>query len=163
VETNVLGEISRLRQMTVAELRREWERVFGEPPTSQNRQHLWRRLAWEIQARAHGGLSPDAHARLDDLGEDAWNRATSRRQRVHEADPPAPPPKVTRIRDSRLPVPGTILTRDYHGVEIRVVALDDGQFEYDGKVYSSLSAVARAVTGQKWNGRLFFGLTKRKR
>ena len=59
--------------------------------------------------------------------------------------------------------PGTVLTREYHGQEIRVVALEDGQFEYDGQVFTSLSAVAKAVTGTKWNGRLFFGLTKRRR
>jgi len=149
--------------MTVAELRQEWERVFGAPPPSQNRQHLWKRLAWEIQARAHGGLSPGAQHRLDQLGRHAFDRVTSRRQGVHGADPVACPPKVTRIRDQRRLAPGTVLTREYHGVEIRVVALEDGQFEWDGQVYSSLSAVARAVTGQKWNGRLFFGLTKRKR
>ena len=101
--------------------------------------------------------------RLDQLGQDAFNRATSRRQCTHEADPPAPLPKVTRIRDSRRMAPGTVLTRQYHGQEIRVVALDDGKFEHDGQVFTSLSAVAKAVTGQKWNGRLFFGLTKRKR
>jgi len=163
VETSVLSGIRALKKMSVAELKQEWERVFGAPPPSQNRHHLWKRLAWETQARAHGGLSPDARARLDELGQEAFDRATSRRQRAHGAEPPASPPKVTRIRDQRRLAAGTVLTRVYHGQEIRVVALDDGQFEYDGQVYSSLSAVARAVTGQKWNGRLFFGLTKRKR
>ena len=163
MEKNVLGEISRLRQMNVAKLRKEWERLYGEPAPSHNRQHLWKRLAWELQARAHGSLSEAAQARLDELGQDAFDRATSRRQRAHGADPAAPPPKVTRIRDQRRLAAGTVLTRVYHGQEIRVVALDDGQFEYDGQVYSSLSAVARAVTGQKWNGPLFFGLTQRKR
>jgi hypothetical protein len=162
----MLGEINRLRRMTVAELAVEWERVFGVPPRNTNRQHLWRKLAWELQARAHGGLSDAARARLEELGQAAFDRSTSRRQRAQDAEPapPATPEtKVTRIRDSRRPMPGTVLARLYHGVEIRVVALDDGQFEYDGQVYSSLSAVARAVTGQKWNGRLFFGLTARRR
>ena len=67
-----------------------------------------------------------------------------------------------RIRDPRHPSPGTILSRQYHGREIRVVVLDDG-FEHDGQHYGSLSALARAVTGARWNGRLFFGLTKRTR
>ena len=61
-----------------------------------------------------------------------------------------------------MPSPGTVLSREYHGREIRVVTLPDG-FEWDGQHYGSLSAVARAVTGSKWNGRLFFGLTTRKR
>ena len=62
----------------------------------------------------------------------------------------------------RLPTPGTVLTRRYHGHEIRVVTLDDG-FEWEGRHFRSLSAVASAVTGAKWNGLLFFGLTQRKR
>ena len=99
MDNSIIGEVSRLRQMTVAELRQEWERVFGAPPPSQNRQHLWKRLAWEIQARAHGGLSPGAQHRLDQLGRHAFDRVTSRRQGVHGADPVACPPKVTRIRD----------------------------------------------------------------
>jgi hypothetical protein len=166
MENSMLGEINRLRRMTVAELAVEWERIIGSPPTSTNKQHLWRKLAWELQARAHGRLSDAARVRLDELGQDAWNAATSRRQRAQDAEPAAPAtpePKVARIRDSRRPMPGTVFARLYHGVEIRVVALEGDQFEYDGHVFSSLSAVARAVTGQKWNGRLFFGLTTRKR
>ena len=166
MEKTMLGEINRLRQMSVAELQREWEAVFGSAPTSANKQHLWRRLSWELQARAHGGLSDAARTRLDELGHGAFDHATSRRQRAHDAKPATPPqpdPKVTRIRDARRLTPGTVLTREYHGQEIRVVALEDGQLEWEGQVYSSLSAVAKAVTGQKWNGRLFFGLTNRKR
>ena len=93
-------------------------------------------------------------------------RATSRRQGPQDAThtaPAKPKPKVTRIRNRRQLAPGTVLTRRYHETEIRVVALEDAKFEHDGQVFSSLSAVARAITGQKWNGRLFFGLTKRKR
>ena len=70
--------------------------------------------------------------------------------------------RATKIRDINMPTTGTVLTRIYKGTEIRVVTLDDG-FEYDGRVYGSLTAVAKAVTVQHWNGRLFFGLTKRKR
>ena len=166
MEKTMLGEINRLRQMSLAELRQEWERLYGEPARSGNRDFLFRRLAWRIQELAHGGLSDAARTRLDELGQDAFDRATSRRQRAHDADPQPrveSAAKVTRIRDARRLTPGTVLTREYHGHEIRVVALDDGQFEYDGQVFSSLSAVAQAVTGAKWNGRLFFGLTQRQR
>lgn len=166
MEKSILSEISRLRQMTTAELQREWVGVFGSPPTSPNKQHLWRKLAWELQARARGGLSDAARARLKELGHEAWDRSTSRRRGAHGAEPVAPakpaPKVVTRIRDPRRVLPGTVLTRTYHGREIRVVALEKG-FEWDGRVYSSLSAVARAVTGAKWSGNLFFGLRERKR
>ncbi len=60
------------------------------------------------------------------------------------------------------PAPGTVLTRTWNGQEIRVLVRDDG-YERDGELFRSLTAVARAVTGSKWNGRLFFGLTKRKK
>nr|NIM18730.1 DUF2924 domain-containing protein [Candidatus Latescibacterota bacterium]NIM64471.1 DUF2924 domain-containing protein [Candidatus Latescibacterota bacterium]NIO00624.1 DUF2924 domain-containing protein [Candidatus Latescibacterota bacterium]NIO27025.1 DUF2924 domain-containing protein [Candidatus Latescibacterota bacterium]NIO54550.1 DUF2924 domain-containing protein [Candidatus Latescibacterota bacterium] len=58
------------------------------------------------------------------------------------------------------PAPGTILTREYRGEVHQVIVLEKG-FEYDGKVYRSLSGIARAITGTQWNGYLFFGLKKR--
>jgi len=75
-----------------------------------------------------------------------------------------PEPETPRrpFRDPRLPKPGSTLSRQYRGHEIRVLVLEDG-FEYDGRHYASLSALAREVTGQRWNGLLFFGLTKRDR
>ena len=66
-----------------------------------------------------------------------------------------PPP-----RDPRLPLPGTILRRQYRGRVVQVTVLREG-FEYEGEVYRSLSAVAKAVTGSHWNGLLFWGLTKK--
>ncbi len=61
IGTSVLGEINRFRQMSVAELRQEWERLYGEPARSSNKDFLFRRLAWEVQARAHGGRSDAAN------------------------------------------------------------------------------------------------------
>ena len=63
----------------------------------------------------------------------------------------------TKIRDRRLPIPGTVISKVYKGTIIDVKVLDKG-FEYDGKAYRTLSAIAGAVTGQHWNGYLFFGL-----
>jgi hypothetical protein len=60
-------------------------------------------------------------------------------------------------KDERLPIPGTVLTRQYKGHKIVVTVLENG-FEYEGEVYRSLSAVAKAVTGSHWSGNLFFGL-----
>ena len=65
---------------------------------------------------------------------------------------PAPPPSPTR-----LPLPGTVLTRQYRGRLIEVTVLPNG-FEWEGQVFKSLTAVAKAVTGSHWNGFLFFGL-----
>jgi hypothetical protein len=166
VETTVLSEINRLRRMTVAELRAEWLRLNGEPARSRNRDYLFRRLAWRVQEIAHGGLSDAAKARLDELGTDTFTHTRTPRWALDAATTAnvktATTTKPRSRRDRRLPTAGTIISRHYHGREIRVLTLDDG-FELDGQHFTSLSAVAKAVTGAKWNGRLFFGLTERKR
>ena len=154
----ILRQIQALQKMAVGDLQAEWLRLYGEPSRSRNKQFLFRRLAWRVQELAHGGLSEDAKTRIDELAPDGFTRA-----RVPQVPIPDDLPREeSKVRDLRLPTRGTVLTRQYRGREIRVVTLDDG-FEWRGQVYGSLSAVARAVTGQKWNGRLFFGLTKRKR
>ncbi len=157
----IVAQIQRLRAMSVGDLQAEWLRLYGEPTRSRNRDYLWKRLAWRVQELAHGGLSDVARDRADELAPDRFQRARTPTSIVPAAgktrgDRPLP------IRDAKRPTAGTVLSRRYHGQEIRVVTLDDG-FEYDGQFYRSLSAVALAVTGQKWNGRLFFGLTERKR
>ena len=159
MEASVIRQIHRLREMTVGELQVEWQRLYGEPTRSRNRDFLWRRLAWRVQELTHGGLSDRARERLEQLAPDSFQRARTPAVAVDVAAP-APTPKP--VRDLRLPVVGTVLTRQYRGSEIRVVTLADG-FEWDGRRYGSLSEVARAVTGARWNGRLFFGLTGRKR
>jgi len=159
MEDSVIRQIHRLKQMTIGELRIEWQRLCGEPARSNNRDHLWRRLAWRVQELALGGLSDRARARLAELAPDRLMRARVPNLAALAADP-APSPPSTKVRDMRMPSPGSVLTRQYHGREIRVTTLDDG-FEWDGRRYGSLSEVARAVTGQHWSGPLFFGLRKR--
>jgi len=163
MEDSVIRQIHRLREMTVGELRIEWERLYGSPTTSRNRDHLWRRLAWEIQARAHGGLSDRAKQRLEELAPDLHARARTPNVGGDAAVPaPAGQPPRT-IRDFRLPVVGSVITKIYKGHELRVVVRDGG-FEFDGAMFPSLSALARHVTGcRSINGKLFFGLTERKR
>ena len=163
MESSVIRQIHRLRQMTVGELRVEWEKLYGQATRSRNRDYLWRRLAWRLQELEHGGLSDCAKARIEELATDAFTRARTPSQPADAASEPVPATTQTSSRrDPRLPTPGTILLKEYHGKQIRVLATQDG-FEWDGRHFRSLSAVARAVTGQKWNGRLFFGLTQRKR
>ncbi len=159
----ILAEIQALQQMTVGELRERWLELYGEPTRSRNRVYLWKRLAWRVQELEYGGLSDVARERIEALAPASFTRARTPRSAIPEADDdrhrgsrPSP------VRHPKRPTPGTVLSRLYHGREIRVVTLDDG-FEWEGRVFGSLSAVAFAVTGQKWNGRLFFGLTERKR
>ena len=159
---DVKRQIAALERMSVGKLQRRYAEVFGEPARSGNRQWLFRRVAWRIQALAEGDLSERAHKRARELARDADLRV-----RPPKEMDVAPPPKELRTvsgrlslpRDERIPPPGTTLTRVFKGHEYRVVVLAGG-FEHDGQVYRSLSAVAHAITGSHWNGLLFFGLAK---
>ena len=147
---SITVEIEEMRQMTAAELAVRYEALWGRPARSKHRQHLWRRCAWTLQEGRLGGLSKKATNQLEEI--------------IGEMDLPLgdEPDRVRgRIRaNASDPAVGTTLVRPYKGQEIRVDVLRNG-FDWDGVVYGSLSAVARAVTGSAWNGRLFFGLTKR--
>ncbi len=163
METTLIRRIHRLREMSVGDLRIEWLKLYGEPTRSRNRDYMYRRLAWRVQELAHGGLGDAAKARIDQLAPDSFTRARTPQNGNAAAPADDHDQHQHRVhRDPRLPSPGTVLIRQYKGQEIRVVTLDDG-FEWDGRRYASLSAVAGAVTGSKWNGLLFFGLTERSR
>ena len=149
-------EIEHLRQSKVKKLQERYRELFGEDSRSSNRAHLFRRVAWRLQARGAGELSERAQQRAVELADDAelrrraprsfWNavqRATS--AGVH--------------RDGRLPEAGSLLTRSYQQRTIEVRVLEKG-FEYNNTVYASQSAIARQVTGTRWNGFLFFGINK---
>ncbi len=154
-QASVTAQIEALRSMTVGQLRLKWRELYGEETRSGNRDYLWRRLAWRVQELAYGGLSERAQVRIKELGDDLRMLPPRRWQ------PAAQPPPAGRVRDRRIPQPGVVLSRRYHGQEIRVTVLEDG-FEWNGRRFKSLSALARQVTGQRWNGLLFFGLTKGK-
>ena len=156
----MIREIARLKSLPVADLQGEWLRLYGEPSRSRNRDFLWKRLAWRIQELDRGGLSRTASSRIDALAPDGFERARTPATPVAD-DAPAPP--RLPVRDSRMPVAGSVITKTYKGRELRVAVRDDG-YEYDGVMFASLTAVAKAVTGSKSiNGKLFFNLTDRKR
>jgi hypothetical protein len=148
-------EIDALRRMTVGELRVKYREVFGEESRSNHKQFLFRRIAWRIQALAEGGLSERARRRALEIANDADLRIRAPK----EFDAIAPSDRSVRrritVNDPRLPAPGQFLVREYTGRSIEVKVRTDG-FEYDGRVHRSLSAIAREVTGTKWNGFLFF-------
>ena len=155
--------IAALTRMTIGQLRERYAEVFGEPTRASNRDFLIKRIAWRIQSNAEGGLSERARKRAEELARDADVRMTIPRppkatQGATERTVAAPTPPTTH---DRLPIAGTVLTRLYRGKRIETKVLASG-FEYDGQVYRSLSAVAKAVTGSHWNGLLFFGLATKK-
>ncbi|MFO0873168.1 MAG: DUF2924 domain-containing protein [Phycisphaerales bacterium] len=154
-------QIAALERMTVGEPRSDMPKSSASP-RSGNRQWLFRRVAWRIQALAEGDLATRAIERSRERA-----RELARDADLRLRPPPTPPLARGAIasaplavqRDARVPPPGTLLSRRFKGHEYRVAVLPHG-FEYDGDVYRSLSAVAHAITGSHWNGLLFFGLTK---
>jgi Protein of unknown function (DUF2924) len=155
VDEALRQEIERLRESKVTELKRRYRELFGEDSPSSNRMHLFRRLAWRLQARAQGDLSDQARRRAAALADDADLRA--RAPRAFWKNLQEKGDEAGRRRDPRLPPVGTELTRQYQGRPI-VVRVVEGGFNYEGQIYGSLSAVAHHVTGTRWNGYLFFRL-----
>ena len=141
----VLTQLAALPGMATEDLKRLWDQLFERPPPPYNRSYLEKRLAYRIQELAHGGLSEETRARLDALadGEDRRAVEAARQKRRAEA-----------------PLAGTRLVREWRGTEHHVTCLGDAGFEWRGRRYKSLSAVARAITGTQWNGWTFFGLKK---
>jgi len=161
MNTTTYKEIQGLSRMTVGELREKHLEVFGEETRSHHKEFLHKRIAWRLQALAEGDLSERARRKAEELANDADLRMRAPRDpaRLGSAEVKArtTTSRIPPSRDPRLPVPGTLLAREFQGRDIVVKVLDNG-FEFDGRRYKSLSAIAQEVTGKKWNGFLFFGI-----
>lgn len=154
---NVGKEVAALQRMTIRELRARYAEVFGEDTNANNKAWLIKRIAWRMQALAGGTLSDRARQRAAELANDADVRLSPPKVK---AAPVAPTTSEARFpSDKRLPLPGTVITRMYKGQSLKVTILTEG-FEFEGERYKSLSAVAKAITGQHCNGYLFFQLGK---
>jgi hypothetical protein len=165
MEASIVAEIAQLRELKAAALRVRYREVWGEESRSSNREFLFRRIAWRLQARAEGDLSERARQRAFEIADDADLRLRAPEGFLAECTSYRSNPAVARSaaqRDGRLPQPGTLLTRSFANRRIVVTVLKDG-FEYESQRYRSLSAIAREVTGTRWNGLLFFGLVGRRR
>lgn len=137
----VLARIATLKVLPINTLKQQWRDLFETEPPPYNRRFLEHRLAYRIQELAYGGLKPQTIERLRALAEDLDGGDPSRRRQ----------PAKDR------PIAGTRLIREFQGVE-HCVTVRDEDFEYQGRPYKSLSAIARAITGTRWNGLIFFGL-----
>jgi hypothetical protein len=135
------ARLAALKTTPMPDLKRQWRELLETEPPAFNRRYLESRLAYRIQELAYGGLKPETVKRLEALGEqlDGGNITTR------------------RIRTDLTPIVGTRLLREWQGVEHIVTVTADG-FEWQGRPYRSLSAIARAITGTRWNGLVFFGL-----
>jgi Protein of unknown function (DUF2924) len=145
-------EIEGLGKLKAKALRVRYRELFDEQSRSGNRTYLFRKLAWRLQAQAEGGLSERAQERARQLAEEAALRQRPPRQFLQELGEPsvAPQPLLepNLARDRRLPPAGSNLQRAYQGRSIEVRVLQRG-FEYNGKRYNSLSAVAHQATGTR--------------
>jgi hypothetical protein len=156
----VYRQIEALRHQKTKALRAIFKELFGEESTSSNHAHLFRRIAWRIQARAQGDLSQRARDRAAELASDVDLRLRAPRQFWRQLAETGEKESRRGERDPRLPEVGTTLQRHYQGRMIQVRVLEDG-FEYDGKKYESLSSIASSVSGSRWNGYSFFRLNKK--
>ena len=156
MERNIVNEVATLQRLSVGQLRQRFAELFGETTKASNRTWLVKRIVWRMQALAEGDLSERARRRAAELARDADLRLNPPPNKANTTT--TPPPQDVPIPapvDHRLPPPGTILTRPYKGQLVQVQVLTDG-FAYGGRVYASLSAVAKAITGSHTNGFLFF-------
>ena len=161
MDNAVLMEIESLRRSSLAGLREKYRELFQEETRSRHREHLFRRIAWRLQALAEGDLTERARTRAKEIAQDAdlrkvapedFFRLEGKSIQTTRGD------GSRRQQDNRLPLPGAMLRRKWKGRAILVEVLAKG-FRYENQQYSSLSAVASAVTGTRWNGLAFFGLT----
>jgi hypothetical protein len=140
MSNSVLAHIGALKTMPVTGLKARWRELFDTEPPPYNRRFLESRLAYRIQELAFGGLKPETVGRLAALAEVLDGKSTKRARSAQER-----------------PIAGTRLVREWQGVEHSVTVRDNG-YEYQRRPYKSLSAIARLITGTRWNGWIFFGL-----
>jgi hypothetical protein len=136
----VLAQLRALKTASVGELKQRWHVLFDREPPPYNRRFLKSRLAYRVQELAFGGLTTEAVERLDAIADELEGKASRRRSSLEAK-----------------PIAGTRLIREWKGVE-HCVTVRDNDFEYQGRPYKSLSAIARQITGTRWNGLIFFGL-----
>lgn len=129
-------EVSRLSGMDLDALRAAWQAAYGPPPKLRSVELLRLTLAWRLQAEAHGGLDRETRRKLARTG-------------------------PVQAEGLGLGI-GTVLTREWQGRRVEVV-VEPGGFRHEGELHPSLSAVASAIAGSRWNGPRFFGLRKTER
>lgn len=145
-DQTVLSSLAALKAMSVKDLKAEWEKLIGTSAPNNSRAFLEFRIAYRIQELTYGGPDRETRRMLDLLADEVEGHS----KRKHQ------------IIDPRNPVIGTLLIREWDGVAHTITVLKDG-FDWRGRKFKSLSAVAREITGTRWNGYRFFGLRERKR
>ena len=142
----VLAQLAAMQRLSVNELKAKWQALFGTAAPNNARAFLELRIGYRIQELTYGGLTRETRRVLDLLADEVEGKIS----------------RKSMVADPRNPVVGTRLVREWDGAEHTVTVMKDG-YEWAGRKYRSLSAVAKAMTGTNWNGFRFFGLRERKR
>ena len=151
-----LSQVMELKEKSLDELKAKYEELFpSQKAPSNNKVYLWRKIAYKLQEIEHSGLSAEAQSKIEEFIQkyDPVNNKSLR----PTTNTGSSSKKSRLSRDKRLPIPGTVITKEYKGISLQVKALESG-FDYNNKVYKSLTAIAKDVTGTHWNGYLFFNL-----
>ncbi len=138
--TNKVGnQLHSLSSLAMPEFWELWDKHFRDRPKHPHRKQLESRLAYRLQEIADGGVPQKTRNLLEDIGERLSKIKTNKRL-------------TTTL------LPGTVLIREFDGIDYRVTVAIDGRFEFDGHKFKSLSAIAKQITGTQWSGPVFFGL-----
>ena len=142
---SVLRQIAQLQEMNHDQLKERWSILYGVEPPCYNRPFLIKRLAYRIQELAYGGLSQSAKERMKEvLEENGFNEMGGA-------------PKTHAKLKKGMPIIGTRLVREWNEGRYEATVVKGG-FEFEGRIYRSLTAITKAITGTHWNGPAFFGL-----
>ena len=137
---SVAAQVAALPSLPTPELWSLWDRYFPRRPENPNRSYLESRVAYKLQEQAFGGLSAETQHRLVNIG--------MRHSKIKG-----------RLKSNDIELaPGTVLFREWGERDHKVTVTAEGSFEYEGKLFKSLSAVARQISGTPWSGPLFFGV-----
>lgn len=150
--SNLELEIGHLADLPRIELVRRWHRIYRcPPPRGVKRGLLERAIAWHLQAKHFGGLSPAIRRRLVDAAGGSVGEGSAASKSADESARPQ------RFVPTATAAPGTRLIREWHGRNHSVDVIEEG-FVFEGRTYTSLSAIAREITGARWSGPRFFNL-----
>jgi Protein of unknown function (DUF2924) len=141
---SITAQLAQLPELSMDSLWAMWDAHFDQRPKHHHRAYLESRLAYRLQERALSALPQSVRKRLEKIGETGIV------------------PRLTQ-RDSNRILPGTVLSREWNGMDYRVHVISHGEFALDGRRFSSLTAVAKFITGTPWSGPKFFGLPTQSR
>jgi hypothetical protein len=141
-QSSIAAQLAALSALPMTALWVLWDKYYPRRPERPNREYLESRIAYKIQEAVYGGLSPETRQRLAQIG--------ARHSKI----------KDCRQTQEIYLAPGTVLVREWESRDHKVIVTAEGTFEYAGRFFKSLSAVARHISGTRWSGPVFFGLRK---